>query len=1101
MRIAALAVLGSALLLTVCRVHGVPPGATGQGEGVTTSQPSVDGLNAVKSFKFDQGLSVSLFASEPLLANPVAFTPDERGRWFIAESYRQEKGIEDNRGHMNWLDEDIASKSIEDRLAMMHKFYPDAQKFFERFEKEQERITCLEDTNGDGVADKSTIFADGFRDPLDGTGAGIIARGNEVWWTCIPNLWRFQDSNGDGVADAKDKLLTGFGVKFAFRGHDLHGLRFGPDGKLYFSMGDRAINVSTKEGRKVEETETGCIMRCNPDGTAFEVFAIGVRNPQELAFNEYGDLFTGDNNSDSGDKARFIQLVEGGDCGWRMAYQYLGDRGPWNREKLWDEKEAPNAKYLIPPVANIGDGPSGLTFNPGTGLSGRYKGHFFMSDFRGGAAASVVHDILLDPKGAWYQLKERADFVKGVLTSDVEFGADGALYVLDWVESWSGIGKGRIFKFVDKNADQPQQQETKKILAEGVAARTDEELVKLLAHPDMRVRMAAQFALAAKGPAAIPALARVAQSDPSQLARLHAIWGLGQIGEKQVNATGALLGILSDPDAEVRAQAAKVLGDRRVEAAGEKIQPLLGDSSSRVRFQAAVALGKIGHRAAFDALLKVLADNADKDPILRHGAVMGLFGVAKPDQLVARKGDANPSVRVGAVLALRRLKSPLIAEFLHDADESVALETARAIHDLPIPMAMPALAELANAKGTKNPRILERVVNANYRLGQAAHARSLSRFATDPDIPEGARRDALDALAEWAKPNPKDRVLNQWRPLPDRPRDDALVAITPGLPGLLKNQPGGVMEVAARMAASFGVAAAGPALAELVVNEKAGRDARITALDALKTLKDPRLPQAAKAALQSKEEKLRAAGLNALAGPDAVNEIGKIVLTGSVRERQGGINALVNLNSPEAKALVGQLADKLIAGECAPEVQLDVYEAAKKCGFAEKAQQYKAALPKDDPLANYRLSLAGGDAERGRKIFREKAEVQCLRCHKCEIGDSVVGPELTKIGATRDRNYLLQSVVLPNAVIAQGFQTVMLTTKDNQIVAGRLVKEDGGQFTIETVDEQGKPKQVNVAGDTVKERLSAPSPMPENIRDQLSRSELRDIVEYLATRK
>jgi quinoprotein glucose dehydrogenase len=406
----------------------------------------------------------------------------------------------------------------------------------------------------------------------------------------------------------------------------------------------------------------------------------------------------------------------------------------------------------------------------------------------------------------------------------------------------------------------------------------------------------------------------------------------------------------------------------------------------------------------------VLAENADKDPILRHGAVMGLVGVAKPEQLVAKKGDANPAVRVGAVLALRRMKSPLIAEFLRDADEGVALETARAIHDVPIPMAMPALAELANSNGTKNQRILERVVNANYRLGQSAHALSL---ASSRQTRTCRRRspDALDALAEWAKPNPKDRVLYQWRPLPDRPRDNARVAIAPALPGLLKGQPAGVMEVAARVSGSFGVADTGPALAELVVNEKAGRDARIAALEALKTLKDPRLPQAAKAALQSKEEKLRAAGLNALAGPDAVNEIGKIVMTGSVRERQGGINALVNLNSPEAKALVGQLADKLIAGECAPEIQLDVYEAAKKCGFDDKAQQYKAKLPKDDLLANDRLSLTGGDAERGRKIFREKAEVQCLRCHKCEIGDSVVGPDLTKIGATRDRNYLLQSIV------------------------------------------------------------------------------------------
>jgi quinoprotein glucose dehydrogenase len=433
-------------------LRAVPPGAA-HGGGTVQAQPSADAAQAIKTLKFDQGLSVSLFASEPLLKNPVAFAPDERGRWFIAETFRQEKGVEDNRGHMQWLDDDIAAKTIEDRLAMMRKFYPDEKKFAERFAQHEERITCVLDTDGDGVADQSKVFADGFRDPLEGTGAGIIARGGEVWWTCIPSLWRFRDADGDGRADQQDKLLTGFGVKFAFRGHDMHGLRFGPDGKLYFTIGDRALNVTTPSGRKVEETETGAVMRCNPDGSGFELFATGVRNPQELAFNEVGDLFTGDNNSDGGDRARFVHVVEGGDSGWRMAYQYLNDRGPWNREKLWDEKEAPNAKYLVPPIANLGDGPSGLTFNPGHGLSAKYRGQFFLSDFRGGASASVVHAIVLEPKGAGYRLKERDNFVKGILTTDVEFGPDGALYVLDWVESWGGVGKGRIYKFAAKDAD------------------------------------------------------------------------------------------------------------------------------------------------------------------------------------------------------------------------------------------------------------------------------------------------------------------------------------------------------------------------------------------------------------------------------------------------------------------------------------------------------------------------------------------------------------------------------------------------------------------------------------------------------------------------
>jgi quinoprotein glucose dehydrogenase len=1104
MRIDFIAVLGSAFLPLASSIHAAAPEATTHGDGKNPTQPVPDASKAMKAFKFDQGLTVSVFASEPLLANGVAFAPDEQGRWYIAESYRQERGVEDNRGHMNWLNDDIASKTIEDRLAMMRKFYPDADKFSERFEKYEERINRIEDTNGDGVADKSIIFADGFREPLDGTGAGIIARGNEVWWTCIPNLWRFQDSNGDGKADVRDRQLTGFGVKFAFRGHDMHGLRFGPDGKLYFSIGDRGINVTSKEGRKFEEVETGTIMRCNPDGTGFEVFASGVRNPQELAFNEFGDLFTGDNNSDGGDKARFVHLVEGGDCGWRMAYQYLDDRGPWNREKLWDEKEAANARYIIPPIANIGAGPSGLTYAPGTGLSAKYNGRFFMSDFRGSALQSVVHDILLEPKGAWYRLQERDDFVKGVLTSDVEFGPDGALYVLDWVESWSGSGKGRIYKFVAKEADQNLQHETQKLLADGIAKRSDEELLNLLGHADQRVRLSAQFALAAKGAGVAPGLVKVAQSGPNQLARLHAIWALGQVAEKNVNIAGSLLGFLSDADTEVRAQAAKVLGDRRVAAAGEKLVPLLGDANSRVRFQSALALGKIGHKPAFDALISMAAENADKDPILRHGAVMGLVGVAKPEQLAEKKSDDNAAVKNAAVVALRRLKSPLVAEFLRDHDEGIVLEAARAIYDKPVPEALPALAELVNTITTKNPRVLERAINANYRLGQAAHARALVRFAGNPDVPESSRREALDALADWGNPDSKDRLLYMWRPLPGRGPNDATIALAPALAPLLKDQPSGVSEAAARAARKLKLKDSAQPLAELVMNQKAGSGARMAALHALKAWKDQRLPLAAKAALASKDDKLRSEGLKALAEADpesAVKSIADVLERGSVREKQGALVALTAINRPEAKEIVAALMDRLIAGQCQQEIQLDVYEAAKKCGLNDKVQQFKASFPKEDPLANFRLSLAGGDPERGRKIFREKAEVQCLRCHRCEIGDSQVGPDLTKVGGATDRGQLLESIVFPNAKISHGFQIVTLTTKDNQIVAGRLMKDEDGKLTIETVDEEGKPKNVEIFGNQIKERISAPSPMPENIRDQLSRWELRDLVEYLATRK
>ena len=237
-----------------------------------------------------------------------------------------------------------------------------------------------------------------------GIGAGVLARKDDVWYTCIPGLWKLRDTNGDGRADRRKLLHDGYGVHVGFLGHDLHGLRFGPDGRLYFSIGDRGFNVTTVDGNTLAVPDTGSVLRCNPDGTELEVFATGLRNPQELAFDQYGNLFTGDNNSDSGDRARWVYLVEGGDSGWRIGYQFIEapiSRGPWNEEKLWYPAFAGQAAYIVPPIANLADGPSGLTYDPGVSLlPAQYKNHFFLVDFRGSSGSSGIRTFALEPKGA-----------------------------------------------------------------------------------------------------------------------------------------------------------------------------------------------------------------------------------------------------------------------------------------------------------------------------------------------------------------------------------------------------------------------------------------------------------------------------------------------------------------------------------------------------------------------------------------------------------------------------------------------------------------------------------------------------------------------------
>jgi quinoprotein glucose dehydrogenase len=680
--------------------------------------------------------------------------------------------------------------------------------------------------------------------------------------------------------------------------------------------------------------------------------------------------------------------------------------------------------------------------------------------------------------------------------------------VLDWVESWSGVNKGRIYKVIDPAANTGLQAETQKLIADGMSKRPVLELVQLLAHRDMRVRMSAQFALAEQGAAvagSVSAVAGDAKADP--LARLHAIWALGQLAEKDPKAVETLVPLLADANAEVRAQSAKVLGDRRVAGAGEKVTPLLKDPSGRVRFFAAQSLGKLAHKPAVDALFVALAENNDQDPILRHGCVMGLRGCASVEQLVARAADPSPAVRVGAVLALRRLRSVPISTFLKDADEGVRLEAARAIHDAPIDEALPALAALLADKAQKNPHLLSRAINAHYRVGTVENARALAAFAADKAAPESARREAWEALADWGQPDAKDRILNLWRPLPNRPATDAANAAREIVPGVLKESPASIQEAAAKLVGKLGIHEAGEPLFQLAADAKASNGARVAAIQALVALKDPHLLQAAQAAARAKSARVRNEGLQALANSDpgaAVKAINEILTSGELIEKQGALFALGTIQTPEAHALLATWLDRLVAGQLPPEIQLDVYEAAKKIDQPEMKAglaKYEASFPKDDPLAPYKIALAGGNVERGRRIFREKAEVQCLRCHKCEIGDSVVGPDLTKIGAQKDRAYLLESIVFPNQKIAEGFQTVTLLLKDNNAVVGRFMGEEGGQVKLESLDAQGKPQPVRVPVANVAERLNAPSPMPENLRDFLNKSELRDLVEYLATRK
>ena len=1106
------------MLLPAAAQHRLGP--AGSFESPRIVEASDDGEKAIRRFQMPPGWKAELWAAEPDVAHVVSFDVADDGRVFAVESFRAWRGVPDIRGIMDWLDEDLACRSVDDRLAMMQRHLGPAG--MADYYRNTERIRFLRDTRGTGRADVSKVFAENFATPLDGVAAGVLVRGRDVWFANIPNVWHLRDEDLDGVADSRRSISYGHGIRVGFLGHDLHGLTWGPDGRLYFSIGDRASVLQTPGGT-VGTADTGAVFRCRSDGSEIEMFYSGLRNPQELVFDEWGNLFTGDNNSDGGDQSRWTYLIEGGDSGWRIGWQFLerpNPRGPWNSEKMWAPQNDAQPAYLTPPVKNITAGPSGNAYYPGTGLGPEWQGTFALCDFRGSGAGSGIVSFKLQPKGASFELVEDRRLLWAIEATDVSWGPDGALWVSDWVDGWEPVGKGRIYRFFDTNTiHQPMVQETRELLASDFAGKPEPTLVELLSHPNFRVRQAAQFELAARGDASIAALVALAQGGSSLHARLHAVWALGQIQsyahkpgrEAESEELDALLPLLADSEPHLRANAARVLGDAAYPPAFDGLVRLTLDANLHVRALGTIALGKLRRTDSVPILFRVLRENADRDPFVRHAAVQALVTVNDFDALEAARADADAAVRMGVLLAMRRLHRPEIAHFVDDPEPRLVTEAARAINDLPVSGAMERLAGLASEPlDAGNPALGRRVINANYRFGTRDTALALARVASRADA-EAYRIEALEALAAWPANGGRDRITGLWRPTAFA-RDAATptAALEPELADLLKTAPDGVRTAAARAAGTLRIASAGPALASLVIGREGNAATRSAALTALSELQVAGYAEALAAAQEDPEEGVRKTALQlsvevpplaaaSVAAPaDPVVTLAGVLEQGSVAEQQNALATLARLRTPAAEALVMPWMKQLLEGQVPASLELDVLDAAAaQPGLKSLVDRWTVAhaAKEDDDLGPWRVTLAGGDVEAGRKVFLERAEVACVRCHKVEGEGGEVGPELTGLVAAKGREYVLQGILFPNASIAEGFENLLVTLKDGTAYAGVIRSEDANELVLNSPEDG----LVTLKQSEIESRERGLSGMPEGFGDLLSKQDLRNLLEYLAS--
>ena len=1108
---------------------------------------SQEARQVMARMQLPEGFRVEAFASEPMLANPVAFCFDVFGRLYVAETFRHHKGVTDIRSHMGWLEDDLAIKTVEDRVAMFLK-HEGEDGLRDGYAVETERVTRLVDLDGDGVADEATAFADDFADPAAGIGAGLLARrrpggGTELWFTCIPDLWRLFDEDGDGVAERLDRHSTGYGLRVALLGHDLHGLVIGPDGRLYFSIGDRGFNVTTDEGERLVRYGMGAVFRCELDGSDLELFCDGLRNPQELAFDASGNLFTLDNNSDGGDQARWTYLLRGSDTGWRQAYQWVrrpNARGPWNEERLWYPYFEGQPLYLLPPIANFTSGPSGLTTYPGTGWGDRWHDAFFVCDFRGNPGYSGIYSFRNAPRGAGFQAEEIEKFVWDALPTDVDFGVDGDLYFTDWVSGWNQTGKGRVFRVTPEERQESEARlvaEVAALLQGGLDELGDEDVIALFEHRDRRVRQEAQLLMADRvltgpspagqdGLSAAERLAPVVRviSDPEAqtLQRVHAIWCAWHVGRflergEVGDMDRALLGAMLGADAEVAAQALRVAAERGGAALGEGALFLLAShADARVRLHAAEALGRSDlpedlAGPAFEALVEVLDAEGPGDPWVRTAIICALdrMGSAAPvADLVSHPVDF---VRQCAAVVLRRRGDPRIGELLADGSPAVRAEAARGIHDAPVSAAMGALSEALPALAPEgDATTVRRALHACREVATAQSAARLVGFALDEGADRALRAEALRVLSSWPRPLTRDGVVMDHRPLPAAPLEDLRAAVLRGGSGdalgllarsggmgdaalagalldLIASLRGSGDEVAAHLAA---VAEREDVAAE--VRRRAYRDLLGSAPDAAVTT----ALTARAAALAGSP--LRAAALLQVHGAGAVSVVVEEARGGTPERRADALRVLAGFGDPAASAAFVEEGARLKAAGSPLLVEWLLYAGGSeddsvKAAAAAMESEWQAT---EDPLARWRMCLDGGDAERGRRIFASKAETSCMKCHVVgDEGGSEAGPVMDDVGRRLTREQLLRSIVEPNAEIAEGFESWLIMTEDGETFSGRVLEEDAEILLLETP----KKEQLEFELAEIKARRRDVSAMPSNVSEHLSRSEMRDVIAFLAS--
>jgi putative membrane-bound dehydrogenase-like protein len=1019
---------------------------------IAGQQQPADGRHDVKlnghTFSLPVGFEIELVAGAPLVNRPIVADFDEQGRLYVADS-----------------------SGSNDKVSEQLRIRP-------------HRIVRLEDTDGDGRFDRSTVFADKFMFP-----EGAMWHDGSLYVAAPPSIWKLTDTKGDGVADTRSewfqgKTLTGCA-------NDLHGPYIGPDGWIYWCKGAFAKQTYERPGKKPFVTRAAHIFRCRPDGSGIEpVMTGGMDNPVEVIFTPEGErIFTTTffQHPGGGKRDGLVHAIYGGVYG--KLHDVIDDH-PWT------------GPSTMPVLTHLGPAaPSGLVRYQSDTFGPEYKDNLFAVAFN----QRRVTRHVLTPNGSTYACRDE-DFVVSdnhdFHPTDVLEDADGSLLVLDtggWYKlccPTSQLRKpdilGAIYRVRRTGAAKIDDPRGRKL---DWAELSAEQLASLLDDIRPAVRKRAIELLAAKGPLALPVMVSTIQHGKVPEARRNAIWAATRIDAPEARAAVRLA--FADADETVRQVAGHSISLwRDHEAMGALIELLHGPSAHNQRI-AAEALGRIGDKSVVPALL--VAAGKPVDRIHEHSVTYALIEIADREGTAAGLQSANMLTRRAALVALdqmegSKLTPDIVAAELHAKDPAlreVAVWIASRHPDWGNALAGYLRGRLDTSAMTAADR--EELTGQLARFAPSTGVQAmLATRLTDTKAPRETRKLVLQAMARSGiKEAPNEWTSALLAALGEADAEVAREAVTT------------VRAVPLPKARWEAVATA---LRKIAADGSAPASVRLTALASVPgglTAVDPSLFDYLRARLNI-EEAVASRGLAAeiltratltseqlVALAETMKAIGPMEVDRllaayeKTTDESVGLHLLAALKASTARA--GLRADAIKS-------RLTKYNAR----VHEEAESLYALLNVDADKQRAKLEellagVSGGDIRRGQAVFNS-TKAACSSCHAVGYVGGNIGPDLTRIGGIRTDRDLLESIVFPSVSFVRGYEPVIVLTKKGKTISG-VVRRDGPDAVVLALNAN---EEATIPREDIEDMQPGKvSIMPAGLDQQLTPHELADLVTFL----